>query len=134
MSNNLDKAINQQVIKSITDPIFLKPLENHISGYSRVSARAMIQCLFNAYGNITPLKLDANYKMMTTNNSVHKGKWQIGRSKNSGNEGCVHVGTITSENSGSPMQLAAVTWKIIELDIMLPASTTQELQCEDRLH
>jgi hypothetical protein len=63
-STNLDKAIKQQVIKAITDPIFLKPLENHISQYSRVSARAMIQFLFDAYGNITPLQLDANDKMM----------------------------------------------------------------------
>jgi hypothetical protein len=62
-SNNLDKAINQQVIKAITDPIFLKPLENHISGYSGVSTRSMIQFLFDAYGNITPLQLDANDKM-----------------------------------------------------------------------
>jgi hypothetical protein len=63
-SNNLDKAVKQQIIKAITDPIFLKPLENHISGYSRVSACAMIQFLFDAYGNITPLQLDANDKMM----------------------------------------------------------------------
>jgi hypothetical protein len=62
--NNLDKAIKQQVIKAITDPIFLKPLENHISGYSRVSARAMIQFLFDVYCNITPLQLDVNDKIM----------------------------------------------------------------------
>jgi hypothetical protein len=48
-SNNLDKAVNQQIIKATTDQIFLKPLENHIHGYSRVTARAMIQFLFDAY-------------------------------------------------------------------------------------
>jgi hypothetical protein len=31
-SKNLDKAITQQIIKAITDPIFIKPLKNHISG------------------------------------------------------------------------------------------------------
>jgi hypothetical protein len=56
--------VKQQIIKAIVDPIFLKPLENHITGYSWVTARAMIQFLFNPYGNITPLQLDANYKIM----------------------------------------------------------------------
>jgi hypothetical protein len=51
-------------MKSITDPIFPKPLENHISGYYRITSRLMIQFLFDAYGNIAPLQLDANDKMM----------------------------------------------------------------------
>jgi hypothetical protein len=59
-----EKAANKQVINAITDPIFLKPLENHISGYSRVSARTMIQFLFDAYGNITPIQLDTNGNTM----------------------------------------------------------------------
>jgi hypothetical protein len=63
-SNNLDKSVKKQIIKAIVDPIFLNPLENHFSGYSRVTTRAMIQFLFNSYGNITQLQLDANYKMM----------------------------------------------------------------------
>jgi hypothetical protein len=62
--NNLDKAVKQQIIKAIVDPIFLKSLVNYISGYSRVTAHAMIQFLFNSYGNITPLQLDENDKMM----------------------------------------------------------------------
>jgi hypothetical protein len=63
-SNNLDKAVTQQIIKVITGPISLEPLENHITGYFRGSAPAMIQFLFDAYGNITPLQLDANDKLM----------------------------------------------------------------------
>jgi hypothetical protein len=64
-SNNMDKAIKQQIIKAISEPIFIKPSENHIPGYSRITAHAVIQFLFNAYyGNITPLQLDANDKMM----------------------------------------------------------------------
>jgi hypothetical protein len=63
-ANNFDKAIKQQIVKAIKDPIFLKPLENHITGFSRLSARAMLQYLFNAYGNITPQQLDVNDKMM----------------------------------------------------------------------
>jgi hypothetical protein len=63
-SNKLDKAIKQQVIKAISDPIFLKPLENHISSYSWVSAQPMIQFLFDVYSNITLLQLDYNDKMM----------------------------------------------------------------------
>jgi hypothetical protein len=42
-SNNLDNVIKQQMIKAITDPIFLKSLENHISGFYRIIKRAMIQ-------------------------------------------------------------------------------------------
>jgi hypothetical protein len=61
---NLDKAVKQQIIKAITDPILLKPLENHISAYSQVSALEMLQFLFDAYGNITHLQLDANDNMM----------------------------------------------------------------------
>jgi hypothetical protein len=67
-SHNLDKAIKQQIIKAVKDPIFLKPIENHITGFSRVTARTMLQYLCNAYGNITPLQLDANVTMM-------KDKW-----------------------------------------------------------
>jgi hypothetical protein len=63
-SHNLDKTINQQIIKAVKDPIFLKPIENHITGFSRVTARTMLQYLFNAYGNINPLQLDANDTMM----------------------------------------------------------------------
>jgi hypothetical protein len=64
ISNNFDKAIKQKISKAIKDPIFLKPIENHISGFSRVEARAMFHYLFNAYGNITPLRLDDNDTMM----------------------------------------------------------------------
>jgi hypothetical protein len=66
--NNLDKAVNQQIIKAVTGPIFSKPLESHSSGYFRVTIRAMIQFLFRAYSNTTPLGLDANDIMM-------KEKW-----------------------------------------------------------
>jgi hypothetical protein len=43
ISNNLDKAIKQRILKAIKDPIFLKPIDNHITGFSRVMARAMLQ-------------------------------------------------------------------------------------------
>jgi hypothetical protein len=64
MSNNFDKAIKQQIVKEIKDPIFLKPIENHITGFSRVTARAMLQYLCNACGNLTPQQLDVNDKMV----------------------------------------------------------------------
>jgi hypothetical protein len=63
-SHNLDKAINQQIIKAVKDPIFLKLIENHIAGFSRVTAHTMLQYVFNAYGNIIPLQLDANDTMI----------------------------------------------------------------------
>jgi hypothetical protein len=63
-SNNFDKAIKQQIVRAIKDPIFLKPIENRITGFSRVTARTMLQYLFNAYGNITPQQLDINDKVM----------------------------------------------------------------------
>jgi hypothetical protein len=68
MSNNFDKAIKQQIVKAIKDPIFLKLIENQITGFSRVTVRAMQQYLFNSYGNITPQQLDVNDKMI-------KEKW-----------------------------------------------------------
>jgi hypothetical protein len=46
---------------------------------------------------------------MTTNHGVHEGEWQTIGSKNSKNEGGVYASTITGENGGSPMQVAAVT-------------------------
>jgi hypothetical protein len=67
-SHNLDKAIKQQIIKAVKDPSFLKPTENHITGLSRVTARTMLQYMFNTYGNINPLQLDFNDTMM-------KEKW-----------------------------------------------------------
>jgi hypothetical protein len=63
-SNNFDKAIKQQIVRAIKDPMFLKPIENHITGFSRVTASTMLQYLFNAYSNITPQQLDVNDKMM----------------------------------------------------------------------
>jgi hypothetical protein len=48
----------------VKDPIFLKLIENHITGFLRVTARTTLQNLFNAYGKITPLQLDANDTMM----------------------------------------------------------------------
>jgi hypothetical protein len=46
---------------------------------------------------------------MMTNHGVHEGEWKTVGSKNSENEGGVHVGTITGENGGNPMQVTAVT-------------------------
>jgi hypothetical protein len=46
---------------------------------------------------------------MMTNNGVHEREWQNVGSKNSENEGGVHMGTITGEHAGSPMQVAAAT-------------------------
>jgi hypothetical protein len=42
MPNNFDKAIKQQIVRAIKDLIFLKPIENHITGFSRVTARTML--------------------------------------------------------------------------------------------
>jgi hypothetical protein len=33
-SNNFDKSIKHQIIKAVQDPIFLTPIENHITGFS----------------------------------------------------------------------------------------------------
>jgi hypothetical protein len=63
-SNNFDKAIKHQIIKAVKDPNLLKPIENHITGFSRVTAQMMLQYLYNAYDNITPLHLDDNDTMM----------------------------------------------------------------------
>jgi hypothetical protein len=41
-STNFDKAIKQQIVRAIKYPIFLKTVENHITGFSRVTARTML--------------------------------------------------------------------------------------------
>jgi hypothetical protein len=56
--------MKKQIVRAIKDPIFLKPIENYITGFSRVTARTMLQYLCNAYDNITPRQLDVNDKMM----------------------------------------------------------------------
>jgi hypothetical protein len=63
-SNNFDKAIKEHIVRAIKYPIFLKPIENHITGFSWVTACTMLHYLFNAYGYITPQQLDVNDKMM----------------------------------------------------------------------
>jgi hypothetical protein len=63
-SNNFDKAITQQIVKAIKDPIFLKPIENHVTGFLHVAARTMLQYLFNAYDNITSQQLDVDDNML----------------------------------------------------------------------
>jgi hypothetical protein len=63
-SHNIDKSIKQQIIKAVKDPVFLEPINNHITGFLRVTACTMFQNLFNAYGNITPRQLDTNDTMM----------------------------------------------------------------------
>jgi hypothetical protein len=62
-SNNFDKAIKQQIMRAIKYLIFLTPIENRITCFSRVTARTMLRYLFNAYGNITPQQIYVNDKM-----------------------------------------------------------------------
>jgi hypothetical protein len=60
-SHNLDKAIKQKIIRAVKDPIFLKPIKNHITGLSRVTDCTMLQYLLNAYRKVHPF----NWMTMT---------------------------------------------------------------------
>ena len=60
---NVEKALKKQVIDAIED-IYLSTINNNDTGFANVTLLAMINFLFQAYGRITPLQLEANDKEM----------------------------------------------------------------------
>jgi hypothetical protein len=54
------QALKKQII-SVCEPMFLYILNDNMVGYSKVSARDMLDHLFDTYGNITAFDLKINF-------------------------------------------------------------------------
>jgi hypothetical protein len=57
------KALKKQII-SVFEPMYLDILNDNMVGYANVSAREMLDHLFDTYGNITAVDLEINFEHM----------------------------------------------------------------------
>jgi hypothetical protein len=57
---SVQQALKKQII-SVFDPIYLEILNDNMVGYANISARDMLDHIFESYGNITAVDLDINF-------------------------------------------------------------------------
>jgi hypothetical protein len=60
---SVQQALKKQII-SVFDPMYLDILNDNMVGYDNVSARDMLDHLFEKYGNITAVNLEINFEHM----------------------------------------------------------------------
>jgi hypothetical protein len=60
---SVQQALKKQ-ISSVFEPIYLDILNDNMVGYAKVSARDMLDHLFDTYGNITAVDLEINFEHM----------------------------------------------------------------------
>jgi hypothetical protein len=60
---SIQQAFKKQLI-SVYEPMYLDILNNNMVGYTKISARGMLDHLFETYGNITAVDLDINFEHM----------------------------------------------------------------------
>jgi hypothetical protein len=60
---SIQQALKKQII-SVFDPIYLEILNDNMVGYANISARDMLEHLFETYGNITSVDLEINFEHM----------------------------------------------------------------------
>jgi hypothetical protein len=60
---SVQKALNKQII-SVFEPMYLEILNDNMVGYANISARDMLDHLFEIYGNITAVDLEINFEHM----------------------------------------------------------------------
>jgi hypothetical protein len=60
---SVQQALKKQII-SIFEPMYLDILNDNIVGYANISARDMLDHLFETYGNITAVDLEINFENM----------------------------------------------------------------------
>jgi hypothetical protein len=60
---SVQQALKKQII-SVFEPMFLDILNNNMVGYANISAREMLDHLFETYGNITAVDLEINFEHM----------------------------------------------------------------------
>jgi hypothetical protein len=59
----MQQALKKQII-SVFEPIYLDIQDNNMVGYASLSARYMLNHLFETYGNITAVDLEINFEHM----------------------------------------------------------------------
>jgi hypothetical protein len=60
---SVQQALKKQII-SVFEPMYLDILNDNMVGYANISARGMLDHLFETYGNITPVDLEINFEHM----------------------------------------------------------------------
>jgi hypothetical protein len=60
---SVQQALKKQII-SVFGPIYLDILNDNMVGYANISARDMLDHLFETYGNITTVDLEINFEHM----------------------------------------------------------------------
>jgi hypothetical protein len=60
---SMQQALKKQII-SVFQPMYLDTLNENIVGYANISARYMLDHLFETYGNITAVDLEINFEHM----------------------------------------------------------------------
>jgi hypothetical protein len=63
MEQRLKSALKKQII-SVFEPMYLNILNDNMVGYVNISARDMLDHLFETYGNITAVDLEINFEHM----------------------------------------------------------------------
>jgi hypothetical protein len=59
----VQKALKKQII-SVFEPMYLDILNDNMVGYANISARDILDHLFETYGNITAVDLEINFEHM----------------------------------------------------------------------
>jgi hypothetical protein len=60
---SVQQALKKQII-SVLDPMYLDILNDNMVGYASISARDMLDHLFDTYGNITEVDLEIHFEHM----------------------------------------------------------------------
>jgi hypothetical protein len=60
---SVQQALKKQII-SVFEPMYLDILNDNMVGYANISARDMLDHLFETYGNITAVDLEINFEHM----------------------------------------------------------------------
>jgi hypothetical protein len=60
---SVQQELKKQII-SVCEPMYLEILNDNMVGYARISARGMLDHLFETYGNITAVDLEINFEHM----------------------------------------------------------------------
>jgi hypothetical protein len=60
---SVQQALKKQII-SVFEPMYLDILNDNMVGYANISARGMLDHLFETYGNITAVDLEINFEHM----------------------------------------------------------------------
>jgi hypothetical protein len=60
---SVQQALKKQII-GVFEPMYLEILNDNMVGYANISARDMLEHLFETYGNITAVDLEINFEHM----------------------------------------------------------------------